>query len=70
MKKEFDKWNKKKIEIHDMDSEKLYHAIEGKEASAIISQMRVIDIKRFANKISFIDMEIFERIRKAVKDIL
>lgn len=44
--------------------------IEGKEASAIISQMRVVDTKRFANKIGFIEKEVFEKIRKAVKDIL
>ena len=44
--------------------------IEKKEASAIISQMRVVDTKRFINKIGFIDKNIFEAIRKTVKDTL
>ena len=44
--------------------------IDRKEASAIISQMRIIDTKRLVEKVSFIDKEIFETIRKAVKDML
>ena len=128
MKKDFDKWNKKKKEIHENEFGKLYHArevwwcslgtnigfeqdgnetehqrpvlvlkglskntclviplttsshehpmripagkIEGKEALAIISQMRVIDTKRFVNKVGFINKNIFETIRKAAKDML
>lgn len=44
--------------------------VEKKEASAIISQMRVVDTKRFINKICFVDKKIFETIRKIVKDML
>lgn len=44
--------------------------IAGKEASAIISQMRVIDTKRLEEKVGFINKEIFETIRKAVRDML
>ena len=44
--------------------------IGGKEASAIISQMRVIDTKRLEEKVGFIDREICETIRKVVKDML
>lgn len=44
--------------------------IDGKEASAIISQMRVIDTKRLEEKVGFINKEIFEIIRKAVRDML
>lgn len=44
--------------------------IDGKQASAILSQIRVIDIKRLVEKVSFIEKEIFEQIRKAVKDML
>lgn len=44
--------------------------IDGKESSAIISQMRVIDTKRLAEKVCFINKDIFENIRKIVKDML
>ena len=44
--------------------------IGDKEASAIISQIRLIDTKRLINKIGFIDQEIFDRTRKAVKDLI
>ena len=128
MEKNFIQWNDKKIQIHENELGKLYHArevwwcslgvnigfeqdgsgegyqrpalilkglskntclviplttssekhplripvgmVEGREASAIISQMRVVDTKRLVNKVGFIDKEVFERIRKAVKDIL
>ncbi|HRZ30296.1 MAG TPA: type II toxin-antitoxin system PemK/MazF family toxin [Candidatus Paceibacterota bacterium] len=44
--------------------------IDGREAFAIISQIRLIDTKRLVNKIGFIDQEIFEIIRKTVKGLL
>lgn len=44
--------------------------IDGKESSAIISQMRVVDTKRLAEKICFANKDIFENIRKIVKDML
>jgi mRNA interferase MazF len=44
--------------------------IDEKEAFAIISQIRLIDTKRFINKICTLDQEKFEIIRKAAKDIL
>ena len=44
--------------------------VEGKEATALMSQMRLIDTRRFVNKIGFLDQEIFERIRKAAKGVL
>lgn len=44
--------------------------IDGKQASALMSQIRIIDTKRLVNKVGFIDKEVFERIRKAVKDML
>lgn len=43
--------------------------VDGKGAFAIISQIRLVDTKRLINKIGFIDMETFETIRKAVKDL-
>jgi len=44
--------------------------VEGKEARALLSQMRVIDTKRLVWKIGYLDKEVFTRIRKAAKDLL
>ncbi|NQV00924.1 MAG: type II toxin-antitoxin system PemK/MazF family toxin [Parcubacteria group bacterium] len=44
--------------------------VNNKKASAIISQMRVVDTKRFINKIGIIDKEIFDIIRKTVKNMI
>ncbi len=44
--------------------------LENKDASAIISQIRVVDTKRFVNKIGKLEKEKFEKIRKAVKDLI
>ena len=44
--------------------------VENKNASAIISQIRTVDTKRFVNKIGKISVEKFEEIRKAVKDLI
>ncbi len=43
--------------------------VDSKNASAIISQMRVVDTKRFINQIGIVDKEIFDTIRKAVKNL-
>lgn len=40
--------------------------IDGKEASAIISQIRLIDTKRLINKIGVVDKVMFEEIKKAI----
>ena len=44
--------------------------VEGQEARALLSQIRVIDTKRLVRKIGYIERYAFESIRKAVKDIL
>lgn len=44
--------------------------IAGREARALLSQMRVVDSKRLVRKIGYLDRDIFERIRKAAKDLL
>lgn len=44
--------------------------VESKQASALMSQMRLIDTKRLVNKIEYLDQEIFARVRKAAKDLL
>ncbi len=45
-------------------------AVTGRDSKVIISQMKVIDTKRFINKIAVLDVERFEVIRKAVKDFI
>ncbi|HEC32908.1 MAG TPA: type II toxin-antitoxin system PemK/MazF family toxin [Candidatus Kaiserbacteria bacterium] len=44
--------------------------VEGKNASAIISQIRVVDTRRFVNKIDRIKIQYYEDIRKAVRGIV
>ena len=44
--------------------------IDGKEARAIISQVRLVDTRRIETKICVLDKKIFEAIKKAVKDLL
>lgn len=44
--------------------------IDGKPASAFLSQSRVIDTKRLVNKIGFLDKGLFASVRKAAKDLL
>ena len=44
--------------------------VSEKEAHALLSQMRVADTKRLVRKIGYLDRKIFERIRKAAKDML
>jgi mRNA interferase MazF len=43
--------------------------VDGKDASAIISQLRLIDTKRLINKIGVVDKGLFETIKKAVKSL-
>jgi mRNA-degrading endonuclease toxin of MazEF toxin-antitoxin module len=44
--------------------------VDGRPASAIVSQVRLIDTKRLINKVGVLDHNRFEVIRKAVKDLL
>jgi len=45
--------------------------VEGKDAHALLSQMRIIDTKRLIRKkIGFLDKGMFETMRKAAKDLL
>ncbi|MDP3764804.1 MAG: type II toxin-antitoxin system PemK/MazF family toxin [bacterium] len=52
----------------------IYHVSAGVvdrlQAVAIISQVRLIDTKRLYKQIGTLDKEVFENIRKAVKDML
>ena len=44
--------------------------IAGKKACAIISQIRVVDTKRFVSRIDILDRMTFDFIRKTIKDML
>ena len=44
--------------------------IDGKEAKAIISQIRVVDTKRFVEKIGVLDKAIFSNIIKSIKGLI
>jgi mRNA interferase MazF len=44
--------------------------LEGKQSKVIISQIRVIDIKRLVDKIGYIDKEIFKHIQKTARELL
>lgn len=41
-----------------------------RESSVVVTQIRLIDTKRLVERVGKIDIEIFEKIRKAVKDLL
>ena len=43
--------------------------VDGKEAHALLSQIRVIDTKRLVRKIGYLDQDIFDDIRKAARSI-
>lgn len=44
--------------------------IMGQQSVALVSQLRLVDIKRFSNRIHVLDGDTFEIIRKTVKDML
>lgn len=44
--------------------------VSGKDARALLSQMRVIDSKRLIKKIGYLEKMLFENIKKSVRDML
>ncbi len=44
--------------------------VDGQDASALLSQIRVVDTKRLIRKVGYLDKEVFKDIQKAVKDNL
>ncbi len=44
--------------------------INGEKANANLSQIRVVDARRLEEKIGFLDIDIFSKLRKAAKDLL
>ena len=43
--------------------------VQGEEASAILSQIRVVDTRRLVEKVGFLDKGMFGRIRKTVRKL-
>lgn len=43
--------------------------VAGKEAHALLSQMRVVDTKRLVRKMGYLDKAVFARMRKAVREM-
>jgi mRNA-degrading endonuclease toxin of MazEF toxin-antitoxin module len=44
--------------------------VDGKEACALLSQIRVVDTRRLVRKIGYLQKGVFEAIRKAAKEML
>jgi mRNA interferase MazF len=44
--------------------------INGREAKGIISQIRLVDSCRLVNRISVIELKYFNKIRKAIRDLI
>lgn len=44
--------------------------VDGRNAFAIISQVRLVDTKRLVNKVGVVEVDLFDKIRKAIKDLL
>lgn len=44
--------------------------IEGQEAFAIVSQIRLIDTKRLHDRLAILDKEKFDEIRKAIRNLI
>jgi len=43
--------------------------IQGEKASALLSQLRVVDTRRLIEKVGFLDKEIFTQLRKAARKL-
>ena len=43
--------------------------VDGEQASALLSQMKVVDTKRFLEKISFMEKDSFYKMKKAIKNL-
>lgn len=44
--------------------------VNEKNASAVISQMRVVDTRRLVKRIGYLEMHLYNQVRKAAKDLL
>jgi mRNA interferase MazF len=43
--------------------------IDGKDASVVISQIKLVDTRRLTNRISILNDDIFQKIRKTIRDL-
>jgi len=43
--------------------------VQGKQASALLSQMRIIDTRRLVEKVGFMNQQTFAQLKKALKDL-
>ncbi len=41
--------------------------VQGEQATALLSQIRIVDTRRLVEKVGFLDKKVFERLRKAVR---
>ncbi|MCL5781747.1 MAG: type II toxin-antitoxin system PemK/MazF family toxin [Patescibacteria group bacterium] len=44
--------------------------VDGEIASALISHLRLIDNKRFINRVGYLDREVFQKTKQAIKALL
>lgn len=44
--------------------------VEGREAHALLSQIRVVDTRRLVRKIGYLDKAVFEEVRKNAREML
>lgn len=43
--------------------------VQGRQASALLSQMRIIDTRRLVEKVGFMDKQVFAELKKALKNL-
>ncbi|OGM96169.1 MAG: hypothetical protein A3B86_02535 [Candidatus Yanofskybacteria bacterium RIFCSPHIGHO2_02_FULL_38_22b] len=43
--------------------------VQGRQATALLSQMRIIDTRRLVEKVGFMDKQAFTELKKALKDL-
>jgi mRNA interferase MazF len=62
------------IALTTSKKENPYHisvgVIDGEESFAILSQIRLVDTKRFTDRLAVLDTETFDKIRKAIRGLI
>ena len=44
--------------------------VQGRQATALLSQMRIIDTRRLVEKVGFMNKQVFTELKKTLKDLL
>ncbi len=71
MEKLFNPWNENKKSLHENEENKFYLGqVDGRDATAILSQAKVFDTKRLIRKVSRIDEEKFNLLVVKLKEVL